>query len=734
MAWHDEKVGHGGRACQTPVPTQSTDNGDKGSSRGATERLTSDTQRIVGALGTEEVIEEWVVSLSNPTGVVLGEEQSRGAVIIVGLDNSENASYPHAAAALRVGDRVLRVEVTEGEAVGSRETPCTFDDAVRVIRNHHRGSDIRLFMRRKLVRSETGEDDERTTKEQLSRDAWGLKTSSPLKFRPQEERLSHLVEEWRAGGEGKWEKLETEVCNQLRNYGRSRECRQLNKTMSMLMEWTLPFSSKLANNAMIAYIDAGEPEKASLLFEKCRNLTQGSVECWTTLIKSHARMNDLDAAFSVLKEMRACGLNPNDHTYNALIAACVSCRRLRRARLLFGEMLYDGVEPNVISWNIILNWHATIGRGSKRYEATLAALEDMVASGVQPNLISFTTLAKSCLVGGNMKQAENVISRMKEHGITPDTALLNQMIKGYGSVLRWRPALEIFDELRKTSKADATSHSLVIEACARAGQIERAEALLVAMIEAGFEPRGPTYMAILRAHSHQGEFQKAYSLLREMKSRSFPIDARSMATLMHSAVEAREEKLAISIFENMRRSGTPTDTVTLTLLAKAYGQSGDLNRAYRILNSMRKKSPRRQPSIITFNHVIASAVEHGHPSLALKTLRLLLHHGQANQRVSPDRNTFKSLTLACVVGNRGHNHLQFLMDAIRTLREFGYRPDGQMYASLLHTCLQAGENDLGNMIVNEQRKESNSFQVAARDWSLVNDLERMTLTTSNAAE
>lgn len=218
--------------------------------------------------------------------------------------------------------------------------------------------------------------------------------------------------------------------------------------LGQLRRANVPLTHKLYNIVMCALIQTGDATSALKLFKE---IEQPNIECFTTLAKAYSALRKPDDAIALLPVMRARCVRPNIHTYNALISACVRGGKLAKARRLFTEMLVDNVKPDTVSWNIIINWHVQQNTGPQRLGGALEAFSDMKASGVKPNIVTFTTIMKAYAKSGMLNKAEEVFSEIKRSMPAHlDVGVYNTLIHAYSERLDWRRCVELLDEMEGT--------------------------------------------------------------------------------------------------------------------------------------------------------------------------------------------------------------------------------------------------------------------------------------------
>merc|ERR1719456_1402986 len=75
--------------------------------------------------------------------------------------------------------------------------------------------------------------------------------------------------------------------------------------------------------------------------------------------------------------------------------------------------------------------------------------DDMMTAGVDPDLISYSTILKGYCHAGDVDRAFGVIQDMKEKGdLVPDEIMYNSILDGCAKQHRVKEALQILDEMK----------------------------------------------------------------------------------------------------------------------------------------------------------------------------------------------------------------------------------------------------------------------------------------------
>jgi pentatricopeptide repeat domain-containing protein 1 len=233
-----------------------------------------------------------------------------------------------------------------------------------------------------------------------------------------------------------------------------------------------------------------------------------SVTTCNATINSCAKACQWQKAVELLERMRACDVAPNMISYSAAINALAKSSKetrqttsetkgaderfhqksggqWQRAAELLGRMKQEGVAPNVICYNAVLDTHAKSGQ----WERALGLLQDMMDDGLEPTITSFSVTIGACGRSGQSERAVDLLDVIEQHALQPNLICYNTAIDACAKVGKWQEALQLLHRMKEAAVwPDVISMNGTIDACARAGEWATAEALLRNMRSWGVAP------------------------------------------------------------------------------------------------------------------------------------------------------------------------------------------------------------------------------------------------------
>merc|ERR1719359_1154001 len=122
-------------------------------------------------------------------------------------------------------------------------------------------------------------------------------------------------------------------------------------------------------------------------------------------------------------------------------------------------------------------------------------------------------------------------------------------------------------------KGDTISYTAMINACARCGDVQKAEDWLVKMLEDGVEPNVITFNAVIAACAKKGDGHRAESWLKKMKQADVFPNSFSYNSAAKPFVALGDYHKVEQLMADLRSDGLPFDDFCLTSLLYAYGNA-----------------------------------------------------------------------------------------------------------------------------------------------------------------
>lgn len=290
----------------------------------------------------------------------------------------------------------------------------------------------------------------------------------------------------------------------------------------------------------------------------------------SSVLSSCAELALLDLGQQIHATSIKSGQDTSLSVANSLVSLYAHCGYLENAKKVFDSMKVR----HVISWTALIVGYAQNGEGLN----SLQFYDQMIASGVKPDFVTFIGLLFACSHAGLTERGRYFFESMSKHyGISPGLDHYACMIDLLGRSGKINEAEELLSKM--DMEPDPTVWKSLLSACRKHGNIDLARRAATALIES--DPQDPVpYVMLSNMYSAIGKWEEAASIRRLMKSRGVGKEPGRSWMEINSRVhtftsEDRSHEETTSIYSKV-------DEVIMSI--KAVGYVPDMNFALHDIN------------------------------------------------------------------------------------------------------------------------------------------------------
>ncbi|CAN1805617.1 Pentatricopeptide repeat-containing protein At5g02830, chloroplastic [Linum perenne] len=356
-----------------------------------------------------------------------------------------------------------------------------------------------------------------------------------------------------------------------------------------------------------------------------------------TIINEFGKSKDLDSALKAYEAFSELLISPNTYMCRTIIDVCGTCGDYMKSRLIFEDV---GVKAGTISYNIMLKCCCLAGRidmaqniynklrllestsrlkldnvtyctmikvfaDAQLWKMSLKVKDDMLASGVSPNMRTWSALISACANAGLVCQydrAFRLFQLWKQNGVQKsvgeihscETENISEPVPSERCCTSTAPVLVSsplhVNFIKKFPFAPTKStYCVLMKACGT--NYDRAKALMVEMQQQGLDPDKRCWSILIHMCGASKNAELAVQTLKEMRMDGVEPDAIAYTTTIKVCVESSNLKLAFLVFAEMKRYGFKPDKVTYSTLLRArtqYGSLKEIQQCLAIYQEMRK--------------------------------------------------------------------------------------------------------------------------------------------------
>ncbi|XP_059312850.1 pentatricopeptide repeat-containing protein At4g21065 [Lycium ferocissimum] len=299
-------------------------------------------------------------------------------------------------------------------------------------------------------------------------------------------------------------------------------------------------SYKLVSNALVdMYAKQGDLPCAMSVFN---SMVEKDVISWTSLVTGCAHNGSYEEALKLFCEMRVAEIKPDQIITASVLSCCSELALLELGQQVHVDFIKSGLEAslsvdnslmtmyancgcledakkvfnsmqmrNVISWTALIVAYAQNGKGKE----SLRFYDEMIASGIEPDFITFIGLLFACSHTGLVDDGKKYFNSMKkDYGIRPSPDHYACMIDLLGRAGKIQEAEKLVNEM--DIEPDATVWKALLAACRVHGSTDLAEKASMALFQ--LEPQDAVpYVMLSNIYSAAGKWEDAAKLRRKMK-------------------------------------------------------------------------------------------------------------------------------------------------------------------------------------------------------------------------
>ncbi|XP_070042455.1 pentatricopeptide repeat-containing protein At3g22470, mitochondrial-like [Nicotiana tomentosiformis] len=161
-------------------------------------------------------------------------------------------------------------------------------------------------------------------------------------------------------------------------------------------------------------------------------MEQGSTKpdtyIYSIVIDAFCKDRMLDVAISLLKEMIQKGIPLNIVTYSSFIDGLCKSGEWDDVRMLFCEMVNLNIYLDVYTFKIVIH-------------------RQMIGKGVEPTVITYNMIIDGYCLLGQVDKARRTFNSMIDNNIEPDIINYNILINGYCKKKKLDEAMKLFSEV-----------------------------------------------------------------------------------------------------------------------------------------------------------------------------------------------------------------------------------------------------------------------------------------------
>ncbi|KAF2299326.1 hypothetical protein GH714_031554 [Hevea brasiliensis] len=247
------------------------------------------------------------------------------------------------------------------------------------------------------------------------------------------------------------------------------------------------------------------------LLEKMReDGYEPNIYTWNGILAAYLDNGHLGLTIELFSEMQTLNIRPDIYTVGIILAACSRLATLERGKQVHAHsirccydsdvhvgaalvdmyskggsikdavLVYDRISnPNLVSHNAMLTAYAMHGHG----EEGIALFRRMLATGFQPNEVTFLSVLSSCVHAGSVETGHEFFNLMGCYNVKPELKHYTSMVDLLSRLGQVHEAYEVIKKMPMPMEPDSVLWGALLGGCVIHGNVELGQIAAERLIE-----------------------------------------------------------------------------------------------------------------------------------------------------------------------------------------------------------------------------------------------------------
>ncbi|KAJ7520278.1 hypothetical protein O6H91_20G076300 [Diphasiastrum complanatum] len=354
------------------------------------------------------------------------------------------------------------------------------------------------------------------------------------------------------------------------------------------------------------YAKCGCTDDARELFN---NMSERNVVSWNAMIGGYAQNGLGKEALALYEQMKQEGVQPNIVTFTIVLSACASLAALEQGKQLHFDIIKRGFQPDVIVGSTLVDMYAKCG--------CIEDARELFNSMSKRDVVSWSAMIAGYAQNGLGKEALALYEQMKQEGVQPDIVTFTSVLSACASLAALEQGKQLhFDIIKRGFQLDVIVGSTLVDMYAKCGCIEDARELFNNMSERNVV----SWTAMIAGYAQNGLGKEALALYEQMKQEGVQPNNITFTCILSACAHSRLVDEGRYVFDSMCKDHDVSPTkehyaCMVDLLARA----GCWADAELFINKMPI-----QPDSVVWMSLLGAARNHGHLEIGRRAFDLVV--------------------------------------------------------------------------------------------------------------
>merc|ERR1719321_1364432 len=328
------------------------------------------------------------------------------------------------------------------------------------------------------------------------------------------------------------------------------------RVMNLVAELPGPIDEVLLSSMVEATVRVRRVDVLSKLLSKCKDDDEGlklSAPSYGSLIKAYAQVGDVKQMWALWGEMNRRDVKPTAVTLGCMIDALVTNGKVKDAWQLVNEVYAKEETRDLINTVI----YSTVLKGFAKEQdikGFFLIFTEMTERSIPCNVITFNTMIDACARCGCMDRVPHLLESMRKEGVEPDLVTYSSLVKGYSLAGDVRRGFKVFEEMKSSGKVlpDEIMYNVLLDGCAKESLVEEALKLLESMQGAGITPSNHTLSILVKLLGRAKRVKEAFKVVEDLTVKySLRTNIQVYTCLIQACLNNRQLDRAMAAHDKM---------------------------------------------------------------------------------------------------------------------------------------------------------------------------------------
>ncbi|GAU11086.1 hypothetical protein TSUD_197100 [Trifolium subterraneum] len=301
------------------------------------------------------------------------------------------------------------------------------------------------------------------------------------------------------------------------------------------------------------------------------------------MLGSLVRNKQFHTAISLSHQMELNGIQPNFVTLNILLNCFCQLGQLNFAFSVLAKILKLGYHPNTVTVTALMKCMCVCGQIKK----ALDFHDDVISKGFQLNQISYGILIDGLCKKGETTAALQLLRRIELLMVEPNVVMYSTVIHSLCKDKLVSDAFHLYSEMIvKKISPNVFTFNILIGALSKEGETRKVRNVLAVMIKQGVKPDVVTYNCLIDGYFLVNEVNMAKYVFNTLAQRGVIPDVNSYNVMINGLCKKKMVDEAMTLFKEMYLKNISPDIVTYNSLIDGLCKSGGISDVWDLLDEM----------------------------------------------------------------------------------------------------------------------------------------------------